>query len=158
MPAAPMALNGDMPLHGEYEPSPQKWVRDQVDLYESSGGTQGTTMRGMPVVVLSTVGAKSGKLRKVPLMRVEHEGRYAAIASLGGSPKNPVWHANVVAHPLVELQDGPHKWDMVAREVTGAERDEWWVRAVAAYPDYAEYQVKTDRVIPVFVLEPVSAS
>lgn len=158
MPAAPMALNGDMPLHGEYEPSPQKWVRDQVDLYESSGGTQGTTMRGMPVVVLSTVGAKSGKLRKVPLMRVEHEGRYAAIASLGGSPKNPVWHANVVAHPLVELQDGPHKWDMVAREVTGAERDEWWVRAVAAYPDYADYQVKTDRVIPVFVLEPVSAS
>jgi len=158
MPAAPMALNGDMPLHGEYEPSPQKWVRDQVELYESSGGTQGTTMRGMPVVVLTTVGAKSGKLRKAPLMRVEHEGRYAAIASLGGSPKNPVWHANVVAHPLVELQDGPHKWDMVAREVTGAERDEWWVRAVAAYPDYADYQVKTDRVIPVFVLEPVSAS
>ncbi len=153
-----MALNGDMPLHGEYEPSPQKWVRDQVDLYESSGGERGTTMRGMPVVVLTTVGAKSGKLRKAPLMRVEHQGRYAAIASLGGAPKNPVWHANVVAHPLVELQDGPSKWDMVAREVTGAERDDWWARAVAAYPDYADYQIKTDRVIPVFVLEPVAAS
>ncbi len=153
-----MALNGDMPLNGEYEPSPQKWVRDQVELYESSGGIRGTTMRGMPVVVLTTIGAKSGKLRKVPLMRVEHEGRYAAIASLGGSPKNPVWHANVVVHPLVELQDGPRKWDMVAREATGAERDEWWARAVAAYPDYAEYQTKTDRVIPVFVLEPASAA
>jgi len=153
-----MALNGDMPLHGEYEPSPQKWVRDQVDLYESSGGHDGTTMRGMPVIVLTTVGAKSGKLRKAPLMRVEHEGRYAAIASLGGSPKNPVWYANVVAHPLVELQDGPRKWDMVAREVSGAERDEWWARSVAAYPDYADYEAKTDRVIPVFVLEPVPAS
>ncbi|MDJ0323215.1 nitroreductase family deazaflavin-dependent oxidoreductase [Cryobacterium sp. PH31-AA6] len=147
-----------MPLHGEYEPSPQKWVRDQVDLYESSGGQDGTTMRGMPVIVLTTVGAKSGKLRKAPLMRVEHEGRYAAIASLGGSPKNPVWYANVVAHPLVELQDGPQKWDMVAREVSGAERDEWWARSVAAYPDYADYEAKTDRVIPVFVLEPASAS
>ncbi|TFD77696.1 nitroreductase family deazaflavin-dependent oxidoreductase [Cryobacterium fucosi] len=146
-----------MPLQGEYEPSPQKWVRDQVELYEGSGGTEGTTMRGMPVIVLTTVGAKSGKLRKAPLMRVEHEGRYAAIASLGGSPKNPVWHANVVAHPLVELQDGPRKWDMLAGEVTGAERDEWWVRAVAAYPDYADYQTKTDRVIPVFVLEPAPA-
>ena len=144
-----------MPLHGEYEPSPQKWVRDQVDLYESSGGQDGTTMRGMPVIVLTTVGAKSGKLRKAPLMRVEHEGRYAAIASLGGSPKNPVWYANVVAHPLVELQDGPQKWDMVAREVSGAERDEWWARSVVAYPDYADYEAKTDRVIPVFVLEPV---
>ena len=147
-----------MTSNTDYEPSPEQWVRDQVQEYEGSGGTSGTTMRDMPVIIVTTRGARSGKLRKVPLMRVEHEGRYAAIASLGGSPKNPVWHANVVAHPLVELQDGPHKWDMVAREVTGAERDEWWVRAVAAYPEYADYQVKTDRVIPVFVLEPVSAS
>ena len=145
-----------MPLHGEYEPTPTKWVRDQVDLYERSGGTEGTTMRGMPVIVLTTVGAKSGKLRKAALMRVEHEGRYAAVASLGGSPRNPAWHANVVAHPLVELQDGPHRWDMLAREVTGAEKAEWWARAVAAFPDYAGYQVKTERDIPVFVLEPVS--
>jgi deazaflavin-dependent oxidoreductase (nitroreductase family) len=152
----PGAFNGDMPLIGEYEPSPQQWVRDQVALYESSGGTKGTSMRGMPVVVLTTLGAKSGKIRKAPLMRVEHDGHYAAIASLGGAPRNPVWHANVVAHPEVELQDGPRKWVMLAREVTGAERAEWWERAVAAYPDYAGYQVKTERIIPVFVLEPVA--
>ncbi|TFB51215.1 nitroreductase family deazaflavin-dependent oxidoreductase [Cryobacterium tagatosivorans] len=145
-----------MPLHGEYEPTPTKWVRDQVELYERSGGTEGTTMRGMPVIVLTTVGAKSGKLRKAALMRVEHEGQYAAVASLGGSPKNPVWHANVLAHPLVELQDGPNKWDMVAREIAGAEKAEWWARAVAAFPDYAGYQEKTEREIPVFVLEPVA--
>jgi deazaflavin-dependent oxidoreductase (nitroreductase family) len=113
-------------------------------------------MRGMPVIVLTTVGAKSGKLRKAALMRVEHEGQYAAVASLGGSPKNPVWHANVLAHPLVELQDGPNKWDMVAREIAGAEKAEWWARAVAAFPDYAGYQEKTEREIPVFVLEPVA--
>ncbi len=147
-----------MPLIGEYEPSTQQWVRDQVDLYESSGGTQGTTLRGMPVIVLTTLGAKSGKLRKTPLMRVEHGGHYAAIASLGGSPKNPVWYANVVAHPIVELQDGPHRQDMLAREVVGTERAEWWQRAVAAFPDYAAYAKKTDRVIPVFVLEPMPDS
>jgi deazaflavin-dependent oxidoreductase (nitroreductase family) len=145
-----------MPLTGEYEPSPEQWVRDQVDLYESSGGTAGTTMRGMPVIVLSTLGAKSGKVRKAPLMRVEHDGRYAAVASLGGSPKNPVWYANVVAHPLVEVQDGPVRQDMTAREITGDEKAIWWERAVAAYPDYADYQVKTDRVIPVFLLEPLA--
>lgn len=144
-----------MPLHGEYEPTPTKWVRDQVELYERSGGSEGTTLRGMPVVVLTTVGAKSGKLRKAALMRVEHDGRYAAVASLGGSPKNPVWHANVLAHPRVELQDGARKWDMVAREISGAEKAEWWTRAVAAFPDYAAYQEKTERDIPVFVLEPV---
>ncbi|QYF72136.1 nitroreductase family deazaflavin-dependent oxidoreductase [Cryobacterium sp. PAMC25264] len=145
-----------MPLHGDYEPSPEKWVRDQVELYESSGGTQGTTLRGMPVIVLSTLGAKSGKIRKAPLMRVEHDGCYAAVASLGGSPKNPVWYANVVAHPLVEVQDGPVRQDMRAREITGEEKDLWWDRAVAAYPSYADYQTKTDRVIPVFLLEPVA--
>ncbi|MCT9078477.1 nitroreductase family deazaflavin-dependent oxidoreductase [Streptomyces fulvoviolaceus] len=145
-----------MPLEGEYEPSPTGWVREQVELYESSGGTKGTTLRetGMPVILLTTRGVKSGKLRKTPLMRVEHEGRYAAVASLGGSPKHPVWYFNVQADPQVELQDGPAKQDMTAREVTGAEKAEWWERAVAAYPPYADYQKKTDREIPVFVLEP----
>ena len=143
-----------MPLTGEYEPSPESWVRDQVELYESSGGTQGTTMRGMPVVVLTTRGARSGKLRKAPLMRVEHQGRYAVVASLGGAPKNPVWYHNVVADPHVELQDGPVVQEMVARELHGPEREEWWERAVAAYPDYADYQKRTERQIPVFVLEP----
>jgi deazaflavin-dependent oxidoreductase (nitroreductase family) len=142
-----------MPLAGEYEPSPQKWVRDQVDLYESSGGTQGLTLRGMPVVILTTVGARSGKLRKAGLMRVEHDGTYAVVASLGGAPTNPVWFANVKAHPEVDLQDGPQKWDLVAREVHGEEKALWWERAVAAFPDYAEYQRKTTREIPVVVLE-----
>lgn len=142
-----------MPLEGEYEPSPAAWVRDQVELYESSGGTEGTTMRDLPVIILTTKGAKSGKLRKSPLMRVEHDGAYAAVASLGGAPKHPVWYHNVQADPHVELQDGPQKWDMTAREVTGDEKAAWWERAVAAYPDYADYQEKTDRVIPVFVLE-----
>ncbi|MGV8978574.1 MAG: nitroreductase family deazaflavin-dependent oxidoreductase [Cellulomonas sp.] len=142
-----------MPLVGEYEPSPQKWVRDQVDLYESSGGTEGVTMREMPVVILTTVGARSGKLRKAALMRVEHDGTYAVVASLGGAPANPVWFANITAHPGVELQDGPQKWDLVAREVHGEEKALWWERAVAAYPDYADYQRKTTREIPVLVLE-----
>jgi deazaflavin-dependent oxidoreductase (nitroreductase family) len=141
-----------MPLHGEYEPSAFEQVRDQVDEYESSGGTAGTTLRGFPVVILTTVGAKSGKIRKTPLMRVEHDGQYAVVASLGGAPKHPVWYHNVVANPEVELQDGPSKWDMVAHEVTGDEKKAWWERAVAAYPDYADYQTKTDRQIPVFIL------
>ncbi|MES5817521.1 nitroreductase family deazaflavin-dependent oxidoreductase [Streptomyces sp. RG80] len=145
-----------MPLEGEYEPSPTGWVRDQVELYESSGGTEGNTLMdtGMPVILLTTRGVRSGKIRKTPLMRVEHEGRYAAVASLGGAPKHPVWYHNVKADPRVELQDGPQKRDMTAREVTGEEKAAWWERAVAAYPPYAEYQEKTDRVIPVFVLEP----
>jgi deazaflavin-dependent oxidoreductase (nitroreductase family) len=143
-----------MPLEGEYEPSTQQWVRDQVDTYERSGGTEGTTMRGMPVIILTSKGARTGKLRKTPLMRVEHDGRYAAVASLGGAPTHPVWYHNLVAEPRVELQDGPARQDMVAREVEGQERDEWWERSVAAYPDYADYQAKTERRIPVFVLEP----
>ncbi|MEU1010019.1 nitroreductase family deazaflavin-dependent oxidoreductase [Streptomyces sp. NPDC088810] len=149
-----------MPLEGEYEPSPTQWVREQVELYESSGGTKGTTLRdtGMPVIVLTTRGAKSGKIRKTPLMRVEHEGRYAAVASLGGAPKHPVWYFNVKSDPHVELQDGPVKRDMRAREVTGAEKAAWWERAVAAYPPYADYQEKTSREIPVFVLEPLDES
>ncbi|WP_030983521.1 nitroreductase family deazaflavin-dependent oxidoreductase [Streptomyces sp. NRRL S-1813] len=145
-----------MPLQGEYEPSPEQWVRDQVELYESSGGEEGTTMRGLPVVVLTTRGAKSGKIRKSPLMRVEHDGTYAVVASMGGAPRHPVWYHNVVADPRVELQDGPVRQDMTAREVTGEEKALWWVRAVEAYPDYADYQQKTDRRIPVFVLEPVA--
>jgi deazaflavin-dependent oxidoreductase (nitroreductase family) len=145
-----------MPLDGEYVPSPQKWVRDQVELYESSGGTEGTALRGMAVIILTTLGARSGKLRKAALMRVEHDGSYAVVASLGGAPKNPVWYYNVVGHPLVELQDGSVKQDMVAREVTGEEKVAWWERCVSAYPDYASYQAKTDREIPVFVLTPVS--
>ncbi|MHA6796809.1 nitroreductase family deazaflavin-dependent oxidoreductase [Pseudonocardia bannensis] len=145
-----------MPLHGEYEPSPAQWVRDQVEEYESSGGTKGTTLRGLPVVVLTTKGARSGKLRKSPLMRVEHDGSYAAVASLGGAPQNPVWYHNVKSEPLVELQDGPEKKDYVARELTGDEKAAWWERAVAAFPDYADYQRKTDREIPVFVLEPAA--
>ncbi|GAB2758615.1 nitroreductase family deazaflavin-dependent oxidoreductase [Streptomyces bullii] len=143
-----------MPLEGEYEPSPTGWVRRQVELYEGSGGTRGTTMQGRPVVVLTSRGARSGKLRKTPLMRVEHEGRYAAVASLGGAPRHPVWYFNLKADPHVELQGGTVKRDMTAREVTGAEKAEWWERAVAAYPPYADYQEKTDREIPVFVLEP----
>jgi deazaflavin-dependent oxidoreductase (nitroreductase family) len=145
-----------MPLEGEYEPSPAQWVREQVELYESSGGTEGTTLRdtGLPVIVLTTLGAKSGKIRKTPLMRVEHEGRYAVVASQGGAPKHPVWYYNVKGHPTVELQDGPVRQEMTAREVTGEEKAQWWERAVAAFPPYADYQKKTDREIPVFVLEP----
>ncbi|MGW3955838.1 nitroreductase family deazaflavin-dependent oxidoreductase [Streptomyces sp. NPDC004752] len=149
-----------MPLEGEYQPSPAAWVREQVELYESSGGTEGTTLMdtGLPVIVLTTRGARSGKIRKTPLMRVEHDGRYAVVASQGGAPKHPVWYFNITADPQVELQDGPVKRDMTAREVSGAEKAEWWQRAVAAYPPYAEYQDKTSREIPVFVLEPVAGS
>ncbi len=143
-----------MPLQGEYEPSPSERSRNQVEEFESSGGARGNTMRGMPVIILTTLGAKSGKIRKTPLMRVEHEGRYAVVASLGGAPKHPVWYYNVRTNPLVELQDGAVRQDMIAREVTGEEKAKWWERAVEAYPDYADYQRRTDREIPVFVLEP----
>ena len=146
-----------MPLDGEYEPSASDRARDQVALYESSGGTEGTTMRDFPVVVLTTLGAKSGKIRKTPLMRVEHDGQYAVVASLGGAPKHPVWYFNLKAHPDVELQDRAVRQDMTARELSGDERDLWWDRAVAAYPDYADYQTKTSRQIPVFVLEPTAS-
>lgn len=143
-----------MPLNGEYAPSTMDWAREQAELIESSGGTEGTTMRGRPVIVLTTVGNKTGKLRKTALMRVEHEGRYAVVASLGGAPKHPVWYHNIVAQPHVELQDGAMKQDMRAREITGDEKAEWWARAVETWPAYDEYQTKTDRVIPVFLLEP----
>jgi F420H(2)-dependent quinone reductase len=144
-----------MPIEGEYQPSPAEWVRDQVESYEGSGGTAGTTLRGMPVIILTSRGARSGKVRKTPLMRVEHGGRYAVVASQGGAPAHPRWYFNLVADPHVELQDGPVRSERLAREVTGDEKAEWWARAVEAYPDYAEYQQRTDRQIPVFVLEPV---
>lgn len=145
-----------MPLNGEYEPSTAQFVRDQVELYENSGGTQGTTLQDVPVVILTTRGAKSGKIRKTPVMRVEHDGSYAVIASMAGAPNHPAWYHNAVADPRVELQDGPVRQDMLAREVTGNEKAEWWARAVEAFPDYAEYQKKTDRQIPVLVLEPAT--
>jgi len=145
-----------MPVEGDYEPSPSGWVREQVELYEGSGGTRGTTLldTGLPVVIVTNRGARSGKVHKTPVMRVEHDGRYAVVASKGGAPTHPLWYYNIRANPLVELRDGPDTQDMVAREVSGAERAEWWQRAVAAYPPYAEYQLKTAREIPVFVLEP----
>lgn len=144
-----------MPLSGEYAPSPLDWSREQADKYAESGGTEGTDMQGKLVILLTTVGAKTGKLRKTPLMRVEHDGQYAIVASLGGAPKNPVWYYNVKKNPRVELQDGPATGDYDAREVFGDEKAIWWERAVEAWPDYAKYQTKTERQIPVFVLTPV---
>ena len=144
-----------MAITGEYAPSPTDWVADHVEKYESSGGTEGTENQGARVIILTTVGAKSGKIRKTPLMRVEADGRYAVVASLGGAPTHPVWYHNVKANPRVALQDGPDKKEYLAREVTGDEKAIWWRRAVEAWPDYANYQKKTDRQIPVFVLEPV---
>ncbi|WP_322861051.1 nitroreductase family deazaflavin-dependent oxidoreductase [Mycobacterium europaeum] len=144
-----------MPLSGEYAPSPWGWAREQAEKYEQSGGTEATDMKGKPIIVLTTVGAKTGKLRKTPLMRVEHDGEYAIVASLGGAPKHPVWYHNVVKNPRVELQDGAVTREYDAREVFGDEKAVWWERAVQAWPDYAEYQNKTDRQIPVFVLTPV---
>jgi deazaflavin-dependent oxidoreductase (nitroreductase family) len=140
-----------MPLTGEYEPSTLDWARKQAEEFEASGGTA-KGMNGMSIVLVTSVGAKTGKLRKTPLMRVEHDGEYAAVASLGGAPRNPEWYYNLKKNPHVELQDGPVKKDYIAREVTGDERAVWWERAVAAFPDYADYQKKTERVIPVFVL------
>ncbi|MEV7398256.1 nitroreductase family deazaflavin-dependent oxidoreductase [Aeromicrobium sp. NPDC092404] len=144
-----------MPLTGEYAPSTSDWARKQAELYESTNGAKGNTIMGMPVVVLTTLGAKSGKLRKTALMRVEHDGEYAIVASLGGAPKHPSWYHNVVDAPLVELQDGAVRKDYTPRELAGEERDLWWARSVEAYPPYADYQLKTDRVIPVFLLTPV---
>ena len=142
-----------MPLDGEYAPSTADWARKQAELYEATDGREANDLRGRPVIILTTVGAKSGMLRKTALMRVEHEGSYAVVASLGGAPKNPVWYYNIVAQPHVELQDLAEKHDYLAREVHGDEKAVWWERAVATWPDYAKYQKKTDREIPVFVLE-----
>ena len=143
-----------MPVEGTYEASPWEWVSTQVDTYESSGGTEGTDLQGKPVIILATKGNKSGKLRKTPLMRVTDGERYTVVASLGGAPKHPVWYFNIVAEPHVTLQDGPVVKDYVAHEATGDEKAEWWKRAVEAWPAYEEYQAKTERQIPLFVLEP----
>jgi deazaflavin-dependent oxidoreductase (nitroreductase family) len=145
-----------MPLSGEYEPSPWDWVREHAAKITEDGSTANVDMKGKPLILLTTIGAKTGKIRKTPLMRVEHDGRYAVVASLGGAPKNPVWYHNIVAHPQVELQDGDVNKDYEAREVFGDEKAAWWDRAVEAWPDYADYQTKTDRQIPVFVLTPIS--
>jgi deazaflavin-dependent oxidoreductase (nitroreductase family) len=145
-----------MPLTGEYEPSREQWVRDQVERYEATGGREANTLldTGLPVAIFTTRGARSGKIRKNALMLVEHDGAYAMVASQGGSPANPDWHHNLKAHPdELVVQDGPEPFDAVARELEGPERQEWWDRAVAAYPPYAEYQERTDRLIPVWLAE-----
>jgi deazaflavin-dependent oxidoreductase (nitroreductase family) len=143
-----------MPLEGEYAPSTSDWARKQAEKYEATDGTEAGDLRGRPVIVLTTIGAKSGKLRKTALMRVEHDGKYAVVASLGGAPKHPVWYFNIKAHPHVALQDGAVKRDYLAHELVGDAKSEWWDRAVEAYPPYADYQTKTSREIPVFLLEP----
>jgi deazaflavin-dependent oxidoreductase (nitroreductase family) len=144
-----------MPVEGEYQPSPEEWVRKQVENYERSGGTEDTTLRGVPVVVVTSRGARSGKVRKNPVMRVEHDGAYALVASKGGSPSHPTWYHNLVAYPTVEIQDGAERRDYGVRVAEGEEREQWWARAVDVWPDYAAYQKKTDREIPVFIAEPV---
>jgi deazaflavin-dependent oxidoreductase (nitroreductase family) len=152
--AAPAVYSGSVPLEGEYEPSPDEWVRNQVAEYESSGGQRANTLMdtGLPIVIVTTRGNKSGKIRKTALMRVEHDGEYALVASKGGAPAHPVWYYNLIADPeVVTVQDGPEPLDVVVRQLSGDERATWWDRAVAAYPPYAEYQTKTVREIPVFV-------
>jgi deazaflavin-dependent oxidoreductase (nitroreductase family) len=145
-----------MPLSGDYAPGTARWARDQAERYEKSGGATAGDLRGRPIIVLTSVGAKTGKLRKTALMRVEHDGVYAVVASLGGAPRHPVWYYNLRKEPHVELQDGEAKLDFRAREVTGDEKATWWARAVEAWPDYAKYQARTERQIPVFVLEPMA--
>lgn len=144
-----------MPLQGEYAPSTSDWARTQAELYEATGGAEGAELQGKPVIVLTSVGAKTGMLRKTALMRVEHDGLYAVVASRGGAPTHPVWYYNLVANPHVELQDGAVKKDYLAREVTGDERAVRWERAAAVWPAYNDYQTKTERQIPIFVLEPI---
>ncbi|WP_327111560.1 nitroreductase family deazaflavin-dependent oxidoreductase [Nocardia sp. NBC_01730] len=143
-----------MPLTGEYERGTMDWAANQAERIMESGGTEGMTAMGMPVILLTTIGNKTGKLRKTPLMRVEYKGEYAVVASLAGAPNHPVWYYNIIADPHVELQDGTVANDYTAREVFGEEKALWWRRAVAAYPPYADYQSKTTRQIPVFVLTP----
>jgi deazaflavin-dependent oxidoreductase (nitroreductase family) len=146
-----------MPLTGEYKPSTSEWARSQAELYEATNGAEGGELRGVPIIVLTTVGAKSGGLRKTALMRVEHDGDYLVVASKGGAPEEPAWGNNIRKHPHVELQDGAVKRDYTARELEGEEREVWWERAVAVWPDYAVYQTRTDRQIAIFVLEPREA-
>lgn len=143
-----------MPLTGEYEPSPSTWVRQQVEQYEASDGAEASDLNGIPVVIVTARGRKSGKLRKTPLMRVEHNGSYAAVASQGGAPTHPVWYWNLKANPEIEVRDKDRVGRYTARELSGQERDRWWQRAVTVFPEYRRYQENTDRTIPVFVLEP----
>ena len=145
-----------MPLTGEYEPSTSTWAREQAERFEASGGTEANELNGRPIIVLTSVGARSGRLRKTALMRVEHDGEYVVVASKGGAPEHPVWYYNLVAEPHVELQDGPTRQDMTVRELSGEEREQWWERAVLAFPPYADYQRRTDRVIPLLLLEPLA--
>ncbi len=142
-----------MPLIGEYEPSSWSGARDQVDLFERTDGAEGGTLSGLPVVIITTTGKSTGKLRKTPLMRIEHGGRYAAVASMAGAPTHPSWYHNMKASPLVELQDGAVRHDYTARELDGHERDIWWARAIEAFPGYADYQAATTRTIPIMLLE-----
>ena len=144
-----------MPLEGEYAPSTAGWARKQAERFEATNGKEANLLRGMPIIVLTSVGARTGKVRKTALMRVEHEGEYAVVASQGGAPKHPVWYYNLKKNPHVELQDGGTKRDYMARELRGPERQVWWDRAVEAYPDYAKYQQRTERQIPLFVLEQI---
>jgi F420H(2)-dependent quinone reductase len=146
-----------MPLTGEYAPSPSSRAREQAELFERTAGAEGNTLRGRPIILLHSIGAATGKLRKTPLMRVEHEGEYAVVASQGGAPEHPAWYHNLVANPHVELQDGPVRRDYRAREVFGEEHAVWWRRATEVWPDYDEYQRKTERQIPVFVLTPIES-
>ena len=147
-----------MPLTGDYEPSTFDWVREQVDAYEATNGAEANTLldTGIPIIVVTTMGKNSGKLRKFALMRVEHEGEYALVASMGGAPQNPSWYHNLVAEPLVMIQDGPEPHDFTAEMVDGDGRQTWWQRAAAVFPTYDEYAAKTDRTIPVFVARPVT--
>ena len=146
-----------MHLNGEYEPSRNDRDRKQVELYEATNGIEGGTLNGKPVIIMTFRGAKSGKVRKVPLMRIEHDGTYAVVASNAGAPTHPLWYRNIVANPIVELQDRAVKQDMRAREVVGKEKDEWWKRADAAYSEFPAYRARADREIPVIVLEPLPA-
>jgi F420H(2)-dependent quinone reductase len=144
-----------VPLSGEYAPGTSAWAREQAELYESTDGRAGSDLRGRPVIVLTSLGAKTGKLRKTALMRVEHDGVYAVVASKGGALSHPVWYYNLKMNPHVELQDGATRRDYLAREVSGSEKQTWWERAIQTWPDYATYQTRTERQIPVFVLEPI---
>jgi deazaflavin-dependent oxidoreductase (nitroreductase family) len=145
-----------MPLTGEYAPSTSDWAREQAELYERTDGREGNLLRGRPVIILTTLGARSGKLRKTALMRVEHDGEYVVVASKGGAPENPAWYTNLVEHPLAELQDGAVKRDYTVRELEGAERETWWARALETWPDYESYTQRTDRLIPLLLLTPVT--
>lgn len=145
-----------MPLTGEYAPSTSDWAREQAELYERTDGREGNLLRGRPVIILTTLGARSGKLRKTALMRVEHDGEYVVVASKGGAPDNPAWYTNLVEHPLAELQDGAVKRDYTVRELDGAERETWWARALETWPDYESYTQRTDRLIPLLLLTPIA--